>query len=768
MSNGSKVLATVAPAAQLHCNLRAEGFVALELRCGLFGADLELLSPSDCVWRSLARSGPVLSVMGQARAGLVLEVPLQELPPSTEHLVLATVGRTASEGGWLCLSVGSTSVMRSHAGKDSCAQGSMLLVLSRSPEAWLLQEMVPNLGLSLEQQAGAVVRELYWPEVGVAIQRTSMDFQSVTWLEVFRADPDGLCDSDEEKDMKESTETAETASNYVPPAMPCRSSLPEPPGGWDCQQTSRVLEDSAAGPASATQMWHPGLRDVSPSHSAACDEVDEVSLHGGQGRDFGPPRATQRLQEAKKNRHNDPFSLNLAEQQRQTVEAIAARRCLEQAHDENEALRRSWRAAEALAAEKSRRSEADVAELCQEAGRLTVSLGLAEEKHSKSEALAMQLRQDLSSLREEGKARERDLRQEAERLWSELEATSAKLTQHEAAWQTQMDDFATKLAKEKSKRERGKGELAALRQELERCKLAEQEAEASRKEGEKACAQECEHLRDQMRAEAEEAMRWRSEWAAARAHGSADPAFSAPTLRLELRKAEAAFAEELSSVRARLAAAERRNRELLENLQSTLQAGRQSSAPPAAVPTPPTSLPQEFRPLEAFQLGPKADEQDISTHGDAWQQWSRQRQYPEQDLWQLQEQQKAREVQLLRQQERQPLRMQPKERPIDATIAMSSNFSGGIGASYAEQDGGGSVSSTATIKPGGTGHGRHLTRLPSAPSFEIDAKNADNEAQIGEALRRAARQRRVAKTRSLDDEYARFVRDARRPASMPV
>eukprot|EP00439_Symbiodinium_sp_Y106_P082547 s499_g21.t13 len=251
----------------------------------------------------------------------------------------------------------------------------------------------------------------------------------------------------------------------------------------------------------------------------------------------------------------------------------------------------------------------------------------------------------------------------------------------------------------------------------------------------------------------------------------------AKELRIELGKAEAAFTEELSSVRARLAAAERRNRELLEDLQSTLQAGRPPvSAPvPVALPDPPTSLPQQGAVIERDSLWQHREQEE------RWRQqlWSRQRHCAENDVWQLHEQQKEKEEQLeqlKRQQEmhqRQLLKMQPKEMPIDSTIAMNSDSYRVVSTSYTEkEDGSGSISSsTSTLKRSSAGRGSRLTRLPSAPSLELDStKIEETGAEIGAALRRAARQRRAAKTRSLDDEYVRFVRDARRAdaASLPI
>lgn len=632
------------------------------------------------------------------------------------------------------------------------------------------------------------MRELYWPEVGVAIQRTTSTDggQAASWLEVFRADPDGLCDSDEDEE-KESTETQ--SSFAAPPVVvPGLSSPLQKRSQGSSASTLSPGLSSASLPNKVTAKYPtvhqaPGRLGVSTrssSTSAASDEACEASLAPPRGRDFGPPRAAR--QEANRSAPGDSQRLAkaLADQQKYAAEAIAARRCLEQARDENEALRRSCRrTTEALAAANSRSSEAEergrqeVAELCQEAGRLTVSLGLAEEKQSKSEALAMRLSRDLEALREGKKAREEEVRTEAAkvaRLRSELETMSTEILERDAACQAQRDEFAKKLEREASIQERAKGELIALRHELAKG------AEAWRKEGEKACAAECEQLHSQLRAEADEVARWRSEAASAGVRRPADQASSAlaKELRVELGKAEAAFTEELSSVRARLAAAERRNRELLEDLQSTLQAGRPPvSAPvPVTLPAPPTSLPQKGAVIERDSLWQHREQEE------RWRQqlWSRQRQSAEKDVWQLQEQQKEKEEQLKRQQEehqRQLLNMQPKELPIDSTIAMNSDSYRVVSTSYTEQeDGGGSISSsTSTLKRSNAGRGSRLTRLPSAPSVELDStKIEETGAEIGAALRRAARQRRAAKTRSLDDEYVRFVRDARRAdaASLPI
>ena len=65
-------------------------------------------------------------------------------------------------------------------------------------------------------------------------------------------------------------------------------------------------------------------------------------------------------------------------------------------------------------------------------------------------------------------------------------------------------------------------------------------------------------------------------------------------LQAELAKLQTTFAEELGSARARLAVAERRNKDLLENLQSTVRAAHSAKVVerPASLPEPPMVLPK--------------------------------------------------------------------------------------------------------------------------------------------------------------------------------
>lgn len=76
-------------------------------------------------------------------------------------------------------------------------------------------------------------------------------------------------------------------------------------------------------------------------------------------------------------------------------------------------------------------------------------------------------------------------------------------------------------------------------------------------------------------------------------------------LQAELAKLQTTFAEELGSARARLAVAERRNKDLLENLQSTVRAAHSAKVErPASLPEPPMVLPKsgDWTQPETFQI----------------------------------------------------------------------------------------------------------------------------------------------------------------------
>ena len=428
----------------LRSTLHSKGFSSVELRCGLFGADLELLDGDSQKW---AKGFP-----------LELDLDLDELPSSAAHVVLATVGRTGSEGGSLSLSVTGCfkeQYRRSQVPEHGRAQGSMLAVLSRSQLSgrFALQEVVPNIGLSCEQQEDATVRELYWPEVGVAIERTVATEQGplVTWLEVFRAYPEGQSDED--------TETASHASLPGSSRPELVTSLMSPSSEMDKGSLGSIGRSSWTGRYAA----HP-----SQSQAGAPDV-----------RDFGPPR---------------PMSDRL-----------------------------------------------EVSELCQEAGRLSVSLKLSMDRLSKSEALVSSLRSQLA----EEKKLKAEQTSKIHRLRSDLEHCTAELSERNGvmcAQHGELEEMARSRAKEISLQDRLRGQVTGLQQELAR-------------------------LNQQLMREREERSAERSLWEQERAQlqGRGEDG-----VLQELAKVQADFAEELSSARGRLAMAEQRNKELLESLRSTV------------------------------------------------------------------------------------------------------------------------------------------------------------------------------------------------------
>ena len=122
------------------------------------------------------------------------------------------------------------------------------------------------------------------------------------------------------------------------------------------------------------------------------------------------------------------------------------------------------------------------------------------------------------------------------------------------------------------------------------------------------------------------------------------------TLQGELNKLQSTFAEELGSARARLAVAEKRNSDLLEQLQSTLRAASTKMDRPSSLPDPPRSIPSRKVSEPSFKDG----DEGKSPQGDDLQRlaaWSRQRKQAEQHLWELHSQQKNRSEQLARQQQ---------------------------------------------------------------------------------------------------------------------
>ncbi|CAK9077132.1 unnamed protein product [Durusdinium trenchii] len=707
MAHGEKVLSLPSfvqgeGRASLRCILQAEGFNALELRCGLFGSDLELLDANECPEKLGCSRSAVVWAKGQVPGNLELELQLHELPPLLEHLVLATVGRTGSQGGSLYLSISAGRFHHQYKrtqfperGQSTLVQGSMLAVLSKMPKGWLLQEVVPNIGLTCEQQQDATVRELYWPEVGVAIERTvtSEAGPSKTWLEVFRAYPEGTCASDDE---------TETASHGSP-----LGSRPELVTSVSPQSSEPEKLEKASLGSGLRESWKAKQREHSGySHHALPHAPSSLRDRWGQDSsasfdlDFGPPRAT-------------PADLELHRHRQKN-----------QDHQDHQ-----------------------VAELCQEAGQLSVNLKLSEDR------LRTALRGELTQLQEEKRMfweTERLKENQVLKLRSELDHSMSELAQQNATLRAQreeLEQIAQAKATEMSKQERHKGELVALRQELHRMnqQLADEKGAWQQEKQSlqinlnevmfKAEADK-ERLQQQIHAhraeisccrlEAQEAVEAKQAIARTLANVPTGPTEEASLeveqMRSELAKIQADFAEELGSARARLAVAERRNKELLESLQGTLQ------APPAARFQRPASLPAPPAALPNSEMERRHDSAESRGHVQP------QGRRPESDVWKVWAQKNLAE-----------------EVPWDFNVPFA--HSTGTAEPRTLWDG-----SKAQSGASDASTMRHLGRLPSAPSA------APSNDSVGDRLRRAAARRRAQgkATRALDEEYARFVKESSR------
>eukprot|EP00435_Cladocopium_sp_Y103_P020317 s1385_g4.t4 len=647
-----------------------------------------------------------------------IELQLDELPAALEHLVLATVGKTGIQGGFLSLTVAAGGFRQQYRrsqspehGRGSYVQGCMLAVLSRRGQGWLLQEVVPNIGLSCEQQEDAIVRELYWPEVGVAIERTvtTEAGPSITWLEVFRAYPEGTYPSDDD---------TETASHESP--MGSRPELVT-----SILSPASELEKTSRGCWTEYPSSHPKQPPSSPSSLSKNGRQDCLPFE--ELRDFGPPRA---------------------------------------------------------ACKSLLGSEGQMAELCQETGRLSVSLKLSEDRLSKSESLVVNLRSEVAKLQEDKQSfsEEAALKEtKLQRLRSELDHCMSELQQRTGAMRAQhaeLEQMAKSRAKELAQQERCKGEVAALEQELVRVnqQLVQERSTWERdKESLQKSLQECtaeakaariaqgasdsnlEQLRQELFLERAEAARYRTE-ALEQQNVQEEPTTlgrvsfqdlagskrEVEMLQAELAKLQTTFAEELGSARARLAVAERRNKDLLENLQSTVRAAHSAKVVerPTSLPEPPMVLPKSgdwSRQPDAFQHGgPKpqvgfleSTRSHLSLQGGARSQ-SRQAE----QLWELHSQHRDRSEQLARHQE------ESQWQQLRASCSRSASSETG----RIEID-------SARVSP--QSRSRDFGRLPSAPS--------SSSSSLGETLRRAVAERRRGRehkaTRALDEEYTRFVKE---------
>lgn len=694
----------------LRCSLQAEGFSTVELRCGLFGSDLELLDANECPEKLGCSRSAVLLATADGRNDLAtIELQLDELPAALEHLVLATVGKTGIHGGFLSLTVAAGGFHQQYRrsqspehGRGSYVQGCMLAVLSRRGQGWLLQEVVPNIGLSCEQQEDAIVRELYWPEVGVAIERTvtTEAGPSITWLEVFRAYPEGAYPSDDDTETASHESPMGSRPELVTSILSPASDLEKASLGWTEYPSS-----------------HPQQRPSSPSSLSKNGRQDFLPFE--ELRDFGPPRAT--------------------------CKSLLG-------------------------------SEGQMAELCQETGRLSVSLKLSEDRLSKSESLVVNLRSEVAKLQEDKQNFSEEVAQKEtklQRLRSELDHCMSELQQRTGAMRAQhaeLEQMAKSRAKELAQQERCKGEVAALEQELlrvnqqlvqerstweqdraslQKC-LQERTAEAKAARAQGVSDSELEHLRQELFLERAEAARYRTE-ALEQQKVKEEPTppasrvsfqdvagskrLEVEMLQAELAKLQTTFAEELGSARARLAVAEKRNKDLLENLQSTVRAAHSAQVVerPTSLPEPPMVLPKSGdwmgRQPETFQQrGPQVGSLESTRSHISLQ--GRQA-----ELWELHSQHRDRSERLARHQE------ESQWQQLRASCSRSASSETG----RIEID-------SARVSP--QSRSRDFGRLPSAPS---------SSSSLGETLRRAVAERRRGRehkaTRALDEEYTRFVKE---------
>jgi len=196
--------------------------VGLELRCGFFGADLELLDrAAGRPWVASVEAGRRLEVraLTESKADspgsreAVLRFHLGEVPSAASFLVLAAMARSAEvEKRPLLLEASQEGEVKHRVSRSetSGGPGTLLLVLSRGRHAtdtrpcWHLHDILPNSSsVVCGDRENTVIRELYWPGIGVAIQRSSpgtadSGSAAVSWLEVFQAMPEGSSSDDED------------------------------------------------------------------------------------------------------------------------------------------------------------------------------------------------------------------------------------------------------------------------------------------------------------------------------------------------------------------------------------------------------------------------------------------------------------------------------------------------------------------------------------------------------------------------------------------
>lgn len=284
--------------AVVHLKLSCEKEVGLELRCGFFGADLELLERSaGRPWVVAAELGQRVEIRALAETkadanGCIeasLRIHLNEVLSAASFLVFAAVAKhTEALKHPLLLEINDegTSIHQVRRQEASGGPGTLLLVLSRSPifsdNLWYIHDILPNNSAVCGERENTIIRELYWPEVGVAIQRSSPTSAnnsnaSVTWLEVFQAAGGASVASSDDEDIE---------------------------GGWSSSGSDTVsVSKSTSGKSSSTRQGN-GIgektkipsRTVSTSQSdsdAACGYGSDLPLPSDDGLPFNVPAPAQ-------------------------------------------------------------------------------------------------------------------------------------------------------------------------------------------------------------------------------------------------------------------------------------------------------------------------------------------------------------------------------------------------------------------------------------------------------------------------------------------
>lgn len=132
------------------------------------------------------RCGDPVFVANASHTEAALEIALDRIPTVVHHLVLAAVAPAGLSLALSLLSVNGAKlgvIQRQAAHGPSI--GNFLLAFSRQEKGlnWDLHEILPSTG-AVQCGGDGVIRELHWPDVGVAIQRSGSLGQETIWLEV--------------------------------------------------------------------------------------------------------------------------------------------------------------------------------------------------------------------------------------------------------------------------------------------------------------------------------------------------------------------------------------------------------------------------------------------------------------------------------------------------------------------------------------------------------------------------------------------------------